>query len=287
MKTFSYFILIIMMIILGGLFLNSGISARNDKYINDVILAEKGGNSLENNKDKLFVERMFALNSLIYNENIVGTIDYNNTISIDNMLVDVSISIDIYQTMPLIFDDNIKYYFHGIVNEFTSSLEDNPVVTIYGYYEENLGYDSNYVAYQVKNFDFPIFGLNNTITNSKVNHLKTAVFVYRNVELFEIVLTDSNQLTTSYYLNEFENYPNDLLHFYNTVVDTLTVRTGGFKEPNLDELNKLNSLNYNYHILENQEQYNYLIYIYMGIYVIILLLIVYFVFLKKIIRKRG
>src|SRR5690554_2592219 len=182
MKTYSYFILIIMMIILGGLFLNSGISARNDKYINDVILAEKGGNSLENNKDKLFVERMFALNSLIYNENIVGTIDYNNTISIDNMLVDVSISIDIYQTMPLIFDDNIKYYFHGIVNEFTSSLEDNPVVTIYGYYEENLGYDSNYVAYQVNNFDFPIFGLNNTITNSKVNHLKTAVFVYRNVE---------------------------------------------------------------------------------------------------------
>lgn len=287
MKTFSYFILIIMMIILGALFLNSGISARNDKYINDVILAEKGENTLENNRDKLFVERMFALNNLIYNENIIGTINYNNKVEIGNDIVDINISIDLYQTMPLIFEDDIKYYFHGVVNEFTSSIEDHPVVTIYGYYEDNLGYDSNYITYQVKDFDFPIFGLNDTITSSTVNKLNSAVFVYRNVELFEIVLNDSNEVSTSYYMNEFENYPNDLFHFYNTVIETLTVRTGGFNEPNLEQLAKLNSNNYNYHIFENQEQFNYLIYIYVGIYLVILFIIIYFVFLKKLINKKG
>lgn len=287
MKTFSYFILIIMMLVLGGLFLNSGISARNDKYINDVILAEKGENTLENNKDKLFVERMFALNNLIYNETIIGTIDFKDKINIENQEVDISISIDIYQTMPLMFDDEIKHYFYGIVNEFKSSLEDNPIISVYGYYEEDLSYERNYVYYQVRDLNFPIFGLNDTLTSNNLNPLNTTTFVYKNIELFELVLNKSNNLSNQYFLKDFKNYPSDIHHFYNTIKNTLSVRPGGFNEPNQEQLKILNDHNYNYHIFENQSQYNYLIYIYMGFYLLILGLIIYFVFLKKLFVKKG
>lgn len=287
MKTFSYFILVFMLLTLGVLFFNSGISARNDKYINDVILAQKGENTLENNKNPKFVSQMFALNDLIYNETIVGTINYDSTILINDESVSLSIEIDIYQTMPLLFDDNIKHYFHGIVNKFTSSIAENPFVTITGYYENNITSDNNYISYQVRNLNFPIFGLNDTVTNSAVNRLNSAVFKYQDVELFEIVLHESNDLDFQFNLNELPNYPADLNGFYNVVVDNLTVRAGGFEKPNDEEVLILNGYKYDYYIFDNIEQFNYLIYIYMAIYLGIVLIIVYFVFIRKRLKQKG
>lgn len=287
MKTFSYFILVFMLLTLGALFFNSGISARNDKYINDVILAQKGENTQINNKNPLFIKQMFALNDLIYNESIIARINYDNTVVINDENVSISIEIDIYQTMPLLFDDNIKHYFHGIVNNFTSSVEENPFITITGYYENNVTKNDNYVSYQVRNLNFPIFGLNDTVTDSLVNPLNSAVFKYKNVELFEIVMKESNDLEFQFKLNEFDNYPVNLNSFYDIVVDNLTVRAGGFEKPNSDQILILNDYNYNYHIFEGQEQYNYLIYIYMAIYLLLVLIIVYFVFIKKHLKRKG
>ncbi|MGI6781234.1 MAG: hypothetical protein ACOX56_00105 [Acholeplasmataceae bacterium] len=287
MKIFAYFVLGFMLVALFGLFFNSGISARNDKYIKEVVLTEKGENTLENNKDPLFVERLFSLKDFMYNKTIVGTIVYSKTVIIDNQSVDIDINIDIYQTMPLMFDDKIKYYFHGIVNEFKSSLETTPYLTIIGYYENNITASSNEAAYVVKDLDFPIFGLNNTVTSNKLNKLNTAVFTYKNVELFELVLNEANGLETQFVLSEFENYPSDLNHFYDTVTKTLTVRSGGFLKPTKEQLLTLNESNYNYHIFEGQDQYNYLIWIYMGIYVVIVGVIISAIFIRKRIKKNA
>lgn len=285
MKIFTYFIVGFFLVALGGLFLNSGISARNERYINEVVLAEKGENTLENNQNPLFVERMFALNNLIYNETIVGTINYSNTVTINNEPVDINISIDIYQTMPLMFDDKLKYFFHGVVNEFKSSIEDNPNIRIYGYYERNVTAYDNYIYYNVENPNFPLFGLNNTITRNEVNLLETAVFTYKNVELFELVITKSRNLEFTYYLENMVNYPTDINAFYNKANEVLTVRSGGFQIPNEDQLLELNSHNYNFHIFKNQGKYNYLIFIYLAIYFVIVALVVYFVFIRKRIKK--
>lgn len=287
MKIFAYFVLGFMLVALGGLFFNTGISARNDKYIKEIVLAEKGENTLENNRDPLFVERMFSLNNLMYNKTTVGTITYTNTVTIENTEVDLNITIDLYQTMPLMFDDGIRHYFHGVVSEFKSSLEDEPYLTIIGYYERDIKVGNNSVLYRVNNPNFPVFGLNHTITSSEVNKLNSAVFTYRDIKLFEIVLNESQNLETKYYLADFENYPTDLNHFYNTVNETLTVRSGGYQMPDEAQLQILNDNNYNFHIFKGQEQYNYLIWVYMGIYLVIVGVVLYFAVIRKRIKKNA
>lgn len=279
MKTFSYIISIIMFAILAFLFYDSGISARRDKYISDVILANKTSNS-----DETFVASMFALEDLAYKTETIGTINYNNDIIVDDQSINLNISIDIYQTMPLVFEDTLQYFFHGVLTNFETS-NDFERLTLVSYYQTDISFERNYFNTNLTFSDFPMFSLNNTITSSELNLLDTVVFKYMDVELFEIVLNNSKDLPLAFVLNEFPNYPSDLNHFYNTFENILDVRAGGYKTPTEEQVLELNELGYNYQIFDDINQFNYLIYIYLGIYLVILGIYLYFVFIKKIIRR--
>lgn len=290
MKFFMKILYVLVFIGLAFIFLDSGKTARDDKYIKEVILKNKGENTLENNKDEDFVANMFALNGLIYRKDIVATIEYNENVEVNNKATDVYVNLDVYQVTGLNTNPLVKTFYNVVVNEFSLDGDTSYNPTITGNYELPIYYENKTSSFTVKNKNFPLFGLSNVTSGEKVNVLNSAIFKYNDVEFFEIILAKSvnEEVTTKFDLKTFPNYPleSEQNKMYDDIFKILDTKGGGFKIPTKDQVELLNEQGYNYHLFEGQNAYDYLIYIYVGIYAVILILTTYFVYLKPYYNKK-
>lgn len=284
MKFLYYIIISIVTIIFGLLFYETGKSKRNELYIKNHVLI----NNTFEDKDKydLFISQLFALNNLVYNKEKIGSINFKETITKNDETYNLSLLIDIYQTMPLNHHNKLTYFFHGIVVEFKVNGESELPLNITGHYTDDLGYGQNHTTYVLTNYDFPIFGINNTITNDNLNSLETVVFTFNELYLLELNLEKSLNNNFSYDIKDFDNYPKDLKVFKNNLDDILSPNFNGYIIPNENEVQKLKMLNYDFHIFEGQEQYNHYIYIYMFVYIISASLFLYFTIIKRLFKKK-
>lgn len=288
MKIFMKFLYAIAIIALFLIFFDSGRSARDKKYFKDVVLAEKGENNLENNKKEPFIGRLFAKNNLMYKQEKIGSVIYNDNIDINGEIKNISINFDIYQTLGFYIDETNVINYNGILNEF---LVDGIVqdIVIAGYYNRPISYDNNFMRYILKDRDFPIFGLNSLVTSSELNPLESVIFEYNKVELLELVFVKSysnKDLIETVNFTQLENYSDDNVNMYADVTSILRSKTGRFEYPNDEELLVLNELGINYHIFEGFEKYNYFIYIYSSAAIILASLSIYFVYIGPYLKKR-
>lgn len=287
MKIFMKVLFGLALVVGGVLFFMSGKSARDEKYTKEVILANKGENNLENNQKESFVADLFAYNNLIYKKEKVGNIIFNETVLINDKESLVYINIDVYQVMGFYTDDILKTFFNGVLNEFSIDGKTGPLLTVTGSYEDPLAYEVNTQSFTIKNFNFPIFGLNDTVTSGKRNKLESVVFRLGKIEFFELVVNKSTtELETKINLKDLPNYPTDETKMYEEVLETLDVSVGRLIFPTKEQTEKLNELGYNFKIFEGQEKYNYLITIYVVVYLILASVIVYFVYLKSYFNKK-
>lgn len=284
MKYFYYIILLIIIFLLGSFFYQGGISERNSKFIDETILLNKT-NDLSGNQDPTFISQMFALNNLVFKEDKIANIIFDDILTIGNENKQVYLVIDIYQTMPLAHTE-LDYLFHGIISEFRiNNLLNNPL-QITGHYENDLGNGKNRTTYNLTNYDFPLFGINDTFTNNEINKLETVIFSYQGTHILELDITKTLNITPSYKLKDFSGYPEDLNSFKDFLKETLSIGYVGYQIPNLDELNLLNENGFNFYVFSGQEAYDYFIYIYMGIYLVIVLIIIYFSIIRKRLKKK-
>lgn len=288
MKFFMKVLYVVAFLGIAFIFVDSGKSARDDKYVKDVILKNKGDDTLENNQNPEFVANLFALNGLIYKTDIVMNINYSNKIEINETLVDVSVNIDIYQVLGFYTNPYVKSYFNAVINEFSIDGDTSAIPIITGNYELPVYYDNKTSSYEVKSKTFPIFGLSDIVNGTEKNSLNSAIVKYDKTELFEIVLEKSvsEELESKFYLKDSPTYPENLEQMYDDLFSILDSKSGGFVIPDEDKILKLNDLGYNYQIFKGQEAYNYLIYIYVGLYILILSFTTFFVYLKPYYKKK-
>ncbi|HKL95321.1 MAG TPA: hypothetical protein VJ845_02705 [Haploplasma sp.] len=290
MKVFMKILSVIALLFLGVMVFNSGKAARDAKYIEKVILADKGSNEIHDNMKESFVGDAFALNSLIYKQNKVGNIEMMARVTDNGKDKSVYLNIDIYQVMGFFISEEIPAQFQAIVNEFSVNAQAQNL-KLTGNYKEALHGENHKDYYTVENRNFPLFGINNTITNGKLNPLESIVFSFQgekeDIQILELVVDESKtELSEKRYLKTMSGYPENEKQMQEDITDVLTTKSGGFKIPTEEQVEALNELGYNYKLFEGQDKYNYLIYIYVGIYVVVAGVALYFLFVNERIKNK-
>lgn len=290
MKVFMKILSVIALLFLGVMVFNSGKAARDAKYIEKVILADKGSNEIHDNMKESFVGDAFALNSLIYKQNKVGNIEMMARVTDNGKDKSVYLNIDIYQVMGFFISEEIPAQFQAIVNEFSVNAQAQNL-KLTGNYKEALHGENHKDYYTVENRNFPLFGINNTITNGKLNPLESIVFSFQgekeDIQILELVVDESKtELSEKSYLKTMSGYPENEKQMQEDITDVLTTKSGGFKIPTEEQVEALNELGYNYKLFEGQDKYNYLIYIYVGIYVVVAIVALYFLFVNERIKNK-
>lgn len=290
MKVFMKILSVIALLFLGVMVFNSGKAARDAKYIEKVILADKGSNEIHDNMKESFVADAFALNSLIYKQNKVGNIEMMARVTDNGKDKSVYLNIDIYQVMGFFISEEIPAQFQAIVNEFSVNAQAQNL-KLTGNYKEALHGENHKDYYTVENRNFPLFGINNTITNGKLNPLESIVFSFQgekeDIQILELVVDESKtELSEKRYLKTMSGYPENETQMQEDITNVLTTKSGGFKIPTEEQVEALNELGYNYKLFEGQDKYNYLIYIYVGIYVVVAGVALYFLFVNERIKNK-
>lgn len=290
MKVFMKILSVIALLFLGVMVFNSGKAARDAKYIEKVILADKGSNEIHDNMKESFVGDAFALNNLIYKQNKVGNIEMMARVTDNGKDKSVYLNIDIYQVMGFFISEEIPAQFQAIVNEFSVNAQAQNL-KLTGNYKEALHGENHKDYYTVENRNFPLFGINNTITNGKLNPLESIVFSFQgekeDIQILELVVDESKtELSEKRYLKTMSGYPENEKQMQEDITNVLTTKSGGFKIPTEEQVETLNELGYNYKLFEGQDKYNYLIYIYVGIYVVVAGVALYFLFVNERIKNK-
>lgn len=290
MKVFMKILSVIALIFLGVMVFNSGKAARDAKYIENVILVDKGSNSVHNNMKESFIADAFTLNGLMYKQNKVGNIEIMSYVNDNDKDKVMYLNINIFQVMGFFVSEEIPAQFQAIVNEFSvDAIERDLKIT--GHYQDPLYGDNHKDYYVVENRNFPLFGINNTITNGKLNILESIVFSFKgekeDIEVLELVVNSSkSELSEKEYLKDMPGYPADQNQMQDEITKVLTTKSGGFKIPTAEQVEALNELGYNYKLFEGQEKYNYLIYIYVGLYAILALVALYYLFFNEKLKAK-